>query len=118
MRQEDAAKVLSTRTPPEHTNRKADIMSSIRKTIAGTFLAGGLLLGAPVLATLAAAPASADNGGIIVNDDGILIHDGHQRGVELGEDLVIVGLGHDQGVQFDNDGVKARVGGLEVNLED
>ncbi|MCP9276726.1 hypothetical protein [Mycolicibacterium arenosum] len=85
-------------------------MNSIRKSIVGAALAGGLLLGAPVLATLAAAPASADSG--------IVFQDGNGGGFAIGDDSVAFGNGNGDGAVITDDGFGFRVGGLQLNLDD
>ena len=85
-------------------------MNSIRKTIVGAALAGGLLLGAPVLATLAAAPASADSG--------IFFDDGNGGGLAVGENGVAFGNANGDGARISDDGFGFRVGGLQVNVDD
>jgi len=84
-------------------------MNSIRKTIAGTALAGGLLLGAPVLATLAASPASADSN--------IVFQDGNGGGFAFGDDHIAFGNGNGDGAIITDDGFGFRVGGLQVGVD-
>ena len=83
---------------------------TIARRIAGTAVAAGLLLGAPVLATLAAAPASADSG--------IFFDDGNGGGVAVGENGVAFGNANGDGARIGDDGFGFRVGGLQLNLDD
>lgn len=101
-------------------------MNSIRKSITGAVLAGGLLLGAPVLATLAAAPASADGnvvfqdgngGGFAFGDDGVVVANGNGGGVAVGNGGVAFGNGNGEGAIITDDGFGFQVGGLQVGVD-
>lgn len=87
-----------------------NITRSFTGRIAGATVAGALLLGAPVLATLAAAPASADSN--------VIFQDGNGGGFAFGDSGVVVANGNGDGVAVTDDGFGFRVGGLQLNLDD
>lgn len=81
----------------------------IAARLAGGAVAAGLILGAPALATLAAAPASADSGIFFENDD---------FGFAANDEGVLFGNRNGDGFGISDDGFGVRVGGLEVGFED